>query len=133
MGVETLPRATLTSIFILAISFTTLGQAPSVIKIDPPSWWANHSINPIRVLIRGKNLSGARVRSENSALRVSALKQNSSYLFIDLQVSSVAKPGKYSLVLETQIGKTTIPFSIEASLDSYKNFQVIKNDDVIYL
>ena len=135
-----MPRATLTStfifaisLFILALSFTTLAQAPSVLNVDPPSWWANHSINPIRVLIRGKNLSGARVRSESSALRVLAFKQSSSYLFIDLQVSPAARPGKYSLVLETQIGKTTVPFTIEAGLDKNKYFQGIDNDDVIYL
>lgn len=128
-----MPRATLSSIFILAISFTTLAQAPSVIKIDPPSWWANHSINPIRLLIRGKNLSGARVRSDSSALRVSSLKQSSTYLFLDLYISPAAKPGKYPLVMETRIGKTTIPFSLEAPLDSNKNFQGINSDDVIYL
>ena len=128
-----MPRATLVSIFIVAISFTAFAQGPSVVKVDPPSWWANHTINPIRVLIRGKNLSGARVRSDSSALRVLALKQSSSYLFIDLQISPAAKPGKYRLVLETQIGKTTIPFSIEAALDNNKNFQGINSDDVIYL
>jgi glycosidase len=37
------------------------------------------------------------------------------------------------LVLETRIGKTTIPFTIEAPLDNYKNFQGVNNDDVIYL
>ena len=83
--------------------------------------------------IRGKNLSGARVRSESSALRVLAFKQSPSYLFIDLQVSPAARPGKYSLVLETQIGKTTVPFTIEAGLDKNKYFQGIDNDDVIYL
>ena len=30
-------------------------------KVEPPNWWAGHSINPVRVLIRGKNLTGARV------------------------------------------------------------------------
>ena len=32
--------------------------APSVEKVEPPNWWANHSINPVRLLIRGRDLHG---------------------------------------------------------------------------
>ena len=38
--------------------------APSVIKVEPPSWWSSHAINPVRLLIRGKNLIGVRVKAE---------------------------------------------------------------------
>ena len=132
MGVETLRRATLTSIFILATSFTTLAQTPSVVKVDPPSWWANHSINPVRVLIRGRNLGGARLKSVSANLRFSNVKvnANSSYIFADLSLGRVAKPGKYSFTVETTNGKTTVPFSIE---EARAGFQGITNDDVIYL
>ena len=45
---------------ILCFFVTGLSQAPSVTKVDPPSWWANHTINPVRLLVRGVNLTGAR-------------------------------------------------------------------------
>ncbi|HXI61278.1 MAG TPA: hypothetical protein VNF70_01160, partial [Pyrinomonadaceae bacterium] len=49
----------------LALLFTTqlcgAQNAPQVLKVDPPSWWANHTINPVRLLIKGTNLRGARV------------------------------------------------------------------------
>src|SRR6185295_16854616 len=46
-------------------------SSPSVEKVEPPSWWARHSINPVRLLVRGKNLNGARVRSNNVSLQTS--------------------------------------------------------------
>lgn len=124
-------RAAFVSLITLAISVTTLAQAPPLVtKVDPPSWWANHSINPIRLLIRGKNLSGARVRSGSAALQVSNFRQSSDYLFLDLRISPTAKPGKYSLDLETALGRATVPFEIESSREGLSG---INTDDVIYL
>ena len=37
-------------------------NAPEVLKVDPPSWWTGSSVNPVRLLIRGRNLKGARVQ-----------------------------------------------------------------------
>src|SRR5215218_8669570 len=36
-------------------------QPPVIEKVEPPNWWADHSINPVRLLIRGRNLGGARL------------------------------------------------------------------------
>ena len=33
---------------------------PTVVKVEPPSWWPGHSINPVRLLVRGQNLAGCR-------------------------------------------------------------------------
>src|SRR5262249_17329721 len=38
-------------------------QAPEILKVDPPSWWVGSSLNPVRVLIRGRNLQGAQVQA----------------------------------------------------------------------
>jgi glycosidase len=129
-----LPRAAFVSLLTLAISFTTLAQAPpSITKVDPPSWWANHTVNPVRLLIRGRNLSGSRIKSSHAALRILDSRQNSNYLFVDLHIRPEVRPGKYSLSLETKAGKAEIPFTIEPALNTDKNFQGINNDDVIYL
>src|ERR1041384_4533446 len=38
----------------------TSGQAPEILKVDPPSWWVGSSMNPVRVMIRGGDFAGAR-------------------------------------------------------------------------
>ena len=119
----------------LGVSASSQTNLPSVTKIEPPSWWAHHSINLIRLLVRGNNLTGARVGSTNGAIQTSRVLVNSrgTYLFVDVRISPAARPGSYPLTLITAQGKTTIPFRIEAALAATTHFQGVTPDDVIYL
>lgn len=116
-----------------AVSFVS--AQPSVTKVDPPSWWSDHAINPVRVLVRGTNLDGARVISPNQAIKVSRVSVNDrgTYVFFDLAIGPKARPGQYDLRLQTANGNSKIPFTIESPLDARTNFQGITTDDVIYL
>lgn len=125
----------LSALFVfLAVSFAT-AQSPKIAKIEPPSWWANHTINPVRLLISGESLKNATVKSANKSLKTSNVRINErgDYLFVDLTVDKNAKAGKYPLVVESANGKTVFDFVINSPLDSKNNFQGITNDDVIYL
>jgi len=125
----------LLSIMLLGGFNVAAAQAPTIMKVEPPSWWANHTINPVRLLVRGTNLTGARVRSVRPETSVSNVRINRSgtYLFADVRISPSARPGDYPLIVETAQGKVNIPFRLNAPLDQAKNFQGITNDDVIYL
>jgi hypothetical protein len=104
-------------------------------KVDPPSWWANHTINPVRLLVRGANLRGAKVTPLNPELRASEVSVNDrgTYLFVDVQISPSLPAGRYPLLIESPSGSTMIPFSVESPLDRRTHFQGITTDDVIYL
>jgi neopullulanase len=110
-------------------------EAPSITKVEPPSWWAGHTVNPVRLLVRGKNLTGARVRATQPAIRTSdtLVNRNGTYLFVNVNISPTARPGSYPLIVETAQGNTTIPFTIERPLDPETHFRGITADDVIYL
>ena len=118
-----------------APSVVSVAPAPSVTKVEPPSWWAGHTINPVRLLVRGTNLGGARVRavSAGTSAEVSRVNAAGTYAFIDVRVSRGARPGEYPLELETGGGRAAVPFRLEAPLDPAKNFQGFSPDDVIYL
>ncbi len=110
---------------------------PLVLKVDPPSWWAGHTINPVRLLVRGKNLDRARLISSRPDIRPASIRvsERGTYLFVDLKIDPQALPGDASLRVETSSGATPIPFRLEPPLQS-GNFQVaqgIGQDDVIYL
>ena len=85
-------------------------QTPTVTKVDPPSWWARHTINPVRLLIRGSNLHGAKVTSMNPELRASKISVNDrgTYLFVDVEISPSLRPGKYPLLVESEIGRAHV-------------------------
>jgi glycosidase len=110
-------------------------QAPRVEKVEPPNWWANHTINPVRLMVRGANFQNAKIDSKSSLLKISNIKINprGDYLFFDVAIAENAKIGKYDFEVSTKSGKTLVPFEISAPLDAAKNVQGITNDDVIYL
>ena len=115
--------------------FSVIAQnLPKVEKVEPPNWWANHTINPVRLLVRGENLQKANVTNKNRDLAVGATRttKDGKYLFVSVLIND-AKPGKYSFDVTTPNGKTLIPFEVCAPLDKQTNFQGITNDDVIYL
>lgn len=113
----------------------TSADAPSIIKVEPPSWWAKHTINPVRLLVRGKNLSGARVRAEKAGIKTSGafVNRSGTYLFINVTIDPATRPGSYPLTLSTAQGTATIPFRVEAPLTANGNFQGVTIADVIYL
>src|ERR1051325_9647563 len=110
---------------LIFCSLCAAQSAPSVQKVEPPSWRAAHTINPVRLLVRGTNLQGARVSSANRELEPDAVVVNSSgtYLFVSVRINPLTPPGDYPLMLETSSGKSLIPFRVNQPLDPAKNFQ----------
>jgi glycosidase len=122
-------------LLLLAAGNRAAAQAPVISKVEPPSWWSNHTINPVRLLIRGRNLTGARVSATRSETILSDVRinRNGTYLFVNVRIGPTARPGEYPLIVETTQGKSNVPFSLNAPLDAQQDFQGVNNDDVIYL
>ncbi len=114
---------------------TPASDAPSIIKVEPPTWWARHTINPVRLLVRGSNLLGARVQATKAGVQTSGVvvNQGGTYLFVNVSINPNALPGSYPLKVVTTGGSTTVPFRIESPLHARTNFQGITTSDVIYL
>lgn len=132
---KTYARAFFVCISLLPAIAAAQASGPSVVKVEPPSWWAGHTINPVRLLVRGQNLGGARVRSENPGLQTSGVFVNraGTYLFVNVVINPKTRPGSYSLRLTTGQGSTMIPFVVAAPLAASTHFQGVNLDDVIYL
>ncbi|MEO8074224.1 MAG: cyclomaltodextrinase N-terminal domain-containing protein, partial [Acidobacteriota bacterium] len=106
------------SILILCSLSIFSQNLPKVEKVEPQNWWANHTINPVRLLVRGENLQKANVTNKNRDLAIGATRttKNGKYLFVSVLINK-AKPGKYSFDVTTPNGKTSIPFEVSAPLD----------------
>ncbi len=114
---------------------TASAQTPTVEKIDPPNWFANYSVNPVRVLVRGTNLGGANVLVPfNSGLKTYNFRasENGHYLFFDVEIAPETKVGKYNLKVVTKSGSIDAPFEIAPRLDRTNRFEGYTPDDVIY-
>ena len=106
---------------------------PSVSKVEPPSWWTNSTLNPVRLLISGLNLRSATV--ESADLKTSNVKtnENGTYLLVDVQIPKGLQAGPHSLTIRTAEGTTTAPFEVMEPLARDGRFQGFSQDDIIYL
>jgi len=137
-----LARGLLVLVIMLGSVFSVFSQPTAeVLKVEPPSWWAGSSLNPVRLLIRGKNLQGARVQAVGQGLRVvGAAKTNESgtYLFVDIAIAPNAKPGARKLLINTGEKPSSFtlaeaPFEILPPLNRAGRFQGFSPADVMYL
>ncbi|MDI1240540.1 MAG: alpha-amylase family glycosyl hydrolase [bacterium] len=128
-------RSSAVLILVLACLYgSTLAQAPTFEKVDPPSWWTQSTINPVRVLIRGKGLSGARIESSTPGITTANFDSsaNGHYLFADLRIAETVRVGKYDLRIVTTAGSVNFPFEIFAPQPRLGNYNGFTPDDVIY-
>ncbi len=106
---------------------------PTITKVDPPNWWTGHSINPVRVLVRGTNLGGAQI--DCGRLTCSNIRTNArgTYAFVDVTIASGTTPGAYPIAFRTGAGRAAFTFTVDAPLPREGRFQGFGIDDVIYL
>ncbi len=129
-------NGTVSSVLLRGLRVTRLGterRGPTVTKVDPPDWWVGHTINPVRLLVRGQDLAGARSECgvlACSNLRVSARGTN---LFVDVTVPPTTAPGSYPIMLRTPIGETRFTFTVHSPVSRAGRFQGIGPEDVLYL
>jgi glycosidase len=117
-----------------AASVCAAQRLPSVTKVEPPNWWAGHSINPVRVMLRGQNLSGARIEAVGQGVRTGLASVNASgtYVFVDVFIERDAKPGPRLLRVSTALGSADANFSISEPLPRAGRFKGFTPRDVIY-
>jgi len=106
-----LPRVHYLLLFLVVFSFATTGAlaqvAPQILKVEPPSWWAGSSLNPVRLLVRGKNLEQARVQVAGRGLRIvgaPSVNERGTYLFVDIVIAPGAAAGRRGLKITTASG-----------------------------
>jgi len=109
--------------------------APKVDKVEPPNWWAPHTLNPIQVLLTGSDLSGAVVTTSSKGFKIEVRKisENGHYLFAYLDIGKDAKPGTHRFQVKSASGATEFNFTLDRPLDPKGRFQGFSSDDVIYL
>ena len=112
------------------------GQAPEILKVDPPSWWSRSSVNPVRLMIQGRNLQDARVEVHGTGLRITnppKINDRSTYIFVDLFIAPTAQSGYRALSVTTPRGSIRAPFEVLAPLKRAGRFQGFSPADVMYL
>lgn len=126
-----------TTLALICLSFSISAQSPTVERIEPPNWWIGSSVNPVRVLITGKNLQGASVTSISGVGSINAsnvkVSQNGHYLFVDVMIPNNSQAvRKQGFVINTAKGKVNVPFEVLPKPSQIGRNRGFTTDDVIY-
>ncbi len=125
------------ALLLLSVAFAlpAVAAPPEVAKVEPPSWWPGHSIDPVRLLVRGRHLAGAEVTSVGPGLKAGPVTVNArgTYLFVDVTIDPKASPGPRTIGIRTASGSAAIPLEILAPLPRAGRFRGFSPDDAIYL
>jgi glycosidase len=131
-------RSSAPALILLAAVSACFSQtaAPEILKVDPPSWWVRSSTNPVRLMIRGRNLTGAQVQIGGAGLRVVGvpkINEGGAYIFVDVAIAPNAQRGPRKLRIKTTNGVTEASFEILEPLNRKASFQGFSPADVMYL
>lgn len=119
----------------LLAALTTLPPAPRVFKVEPPNWWMDHSVNPVRILVRGQHLHGARLRCAPLRCTNVSVSEAGTYVFADVEIPSPDAQsliGTHVITLETDAGRSPFDFTVHGPLQRRGRFAGIGADDLIY-
>jgi len=117
-----------------ALSASAGDPVAETVRVEPPSWWIGHSVNPVRLLITGKNLDHARVEvPENFRVGNLCFSTNANYLLLDLHIPATATPGSVTLRFISGTNSTALGFQLLEPKPTSKAFAGFSPDDVIYL
>lgn len=127
-------RVNFAVVLLLLLAGAAAAAPPVVSKVEPPNWWPNHSINPIRILITGSGFANATVTAPAGfAISNQSGSANGHYLLFDLAIPSEAEPGEYPLRIRAGHAETEAPFHLDPPLPVGGRFAGFSPDDVIYL
>jgi glycosidase len=118
----------------LWLTLTVAGQAPEILKVDPPSWWTGSTLNPVRLMIHGRNLQNARVNVQGlRIINTPEINDGGTYIFVDVFIAPNAPRGQRSLSVTTPRGTARSSFEVLTPLNRAGRFQGFSPSDVMYL
>jgi glycosidase len=130
-------RVLLVTALVIAIPVCIQSQtAPEILKVEPPSWWIESSVNPVRLMVHGRNFKGAQVKIAGQGVSVVGaplVNERGTYIFIDVAISLNAPSGIRKLTVSTPQGTAQASFEVLGLLKRQGRFQGFSPADVMYL
>lgn len=122
----------------LLLLFSTLeatAQTIEIKRIEPLNWWTGMKDKSLSLLLYGPKIGSCKVSIKSAGLSLKKINpvSNPNYLFLDLEISPLAKAGIYIIELSSA-GKTkTISYELKDRKATAKGAQGYGPEDVIYM
>lgn len=107
---------------------------PAAQTIEPPSWWAGHPHNPVRLMFVGTNFQGAKlIGPAGFSISNVAINPAGTHAFADVYIPTNASVGSYDFKWRSAHGESSVAFNVGKPLPPADHFRGFSTDDVIYL
>lgn len=109
---------------------------PQIDKIEPPNWWINHSVNPVQIIIYGRNFNESKIKLDSVGVKLveSSVSNNGSYIIAYLEIDpQKATASNIKITVENNAGNSTVDFGLRDLPRTAGKYQGFSPDDVIYL
>lgn len=127
-------RFTLSLLLTLLYAFSTAQEINSY----PTNWWVGMNNPKLQLMLHGKDIGKGQITvMEYPGVVVEKIfpAENPNYVFVDLVVSSAAKPGK--LTINCKAGKTNrsvqVPLKARRKGNGTEYAQGVRSEDLVYL
>ena len=121
---------------IIFLCFVQWGFAQSLERVEPPFWWTGMKNTSLQLMLYGHNLQSLQFEIDYEGVfldRVIGV-ENENYVFLDLEISSNAKPGVFDIIIKKENQKIiTYPYNLMERKLGSSGRQGFNNSDVIYL
>jgi len=122
-----------------ALAFLTAGlkaqTIPALERVEPMFWWTGMKNPKLQLIVHGNNIAASSVSITYPGVKLAAVHkvENPNYLFLDLVISSAAKPGKFTISFKKSTGNLSYVYELKQRNTSPNRAQGVTNKDLIYL
>ena len=122
--------------FCLLMALGLSAQIPALERVEPMFWWVGMHNPNLQLIVHGDNIAARNVELNYPGVKLVAVHkvENANYLFLDLRISSSAKPGTFPVKF-TKAGEKPLSYAYELKErnNSPGRAQGVTNKDLIYL
>lgn len=109
-------RSQKTFLMVALLLWSSIAEAANykIDHLEPPFWWADMKNPHLQLLVHGEDISDLAPELEYPGVRLQEVTrvQNPNYLFLDLHISSDAKPGTFEIQFKKK-DKTVLSYDYE--------------------
>ncbi len=118
-------------LFFLRAGFSQV----TIDHVEPPNWWTGMKNNSLQLLIHGTDIGKTKVAFEYKGVKLKgATSTGPNYLFVDLSITSSAKPGTITLEFkEKDSVLATWKYELKARLEGSAKRTGFSTSDMMYL
>jgi len=123
-------------LFSLFAANELAAQLPALERIEPMFWWAGMKNPKLQLIVHGDKIAQRNVQLNYPGVKLSAVRkvENPNYLFLDLEISTAARPGSFPIRFTDKNEKElTYNYQLRSRDKSLGRIQGVTSKDLIYL